>query len=391
MLDEANVECHGLGDNFQKAQAPEGHPAVNPQWKGAILDRERALVERDKNHPSVIFWSLGNESGNGDNFFAAYEQIKRRDPSRPVQYEQAWHESNTDIYCPMYATLEEMEEYGRRTEGVKPMIQCEYAVCMGNSSGTLQHYFDIIHRYPNIQGGFMWQWCDLGLLTHDENGHPYWAYGGDFGADRLYPHDANFCINGMNQPDRTPHPAISEIKQVYQYILMDTPEGAAPGSVRFRNLYNCTNLAEFDFSWKLLRNGAEVASGQIEGVDVKPLQERVFNLGIPAINPGDNADYTLNISALTRNEKNLIPAGHEVARGEFVLRERQLPASGTEMWHARNGGRHLRAPRISSTSTCCTAVSAATTHGAPNPLTGIATTSTVCCHMSSCLFRSKSV
>ena len=344
VTDEANIECHGLGDNFQKEHAPAGHPAVSPDWKAAILDRERALVERDKNHPCVIIWSLGNESGNGDNFFAAYNQIKRRDPSRPVQYEQAWHERNTDNYCPMYATLEEMEEYGKRTDGIKPMIQCEYAVCMGNSSGNLQDYFDVIRRYPHLQGGFMWQWCDLGLDARDENGHPYWAYGGDFGADRLYPHDENFCINGMNQPDRTSHPALEEIKKVYQYVIMEAPEGAAPGTVRMTNLYNCTDLNELDFTWRLLRDGRETASGRLQGPRVKPLGSATVDLGIPAIPADDNADYTLNLFALTRQEKGLLPAGHEVAREEFIYRQRALPPTARDLWNGSRRTSALRAP-----------------------------------------------
>ncbi len=358
VVDEANVECHGLGNNFQKKHAPAGHPAVSPDWRAAILDRERALVERDKNHPSVITWSLGNESGNGDNFFAAYDWIKQRDTSRPVQYEQAWHERNTDNYCPMYSTLGEMEEYGRRTENIKPMIQCEYAVCMGNSSGNLQEYFDVIRRYPHLQGGFMWQWSDLGLLTNDENGNPYWAYGGDFGANRLYPHDENFCINGMNQPDRTSHPAMAEIKKTYQYILMEADTLAAPGVVRLTNLYNSTNLNEFDFAWALLRDGVTVASDTVPGPDVKPLAPGasthangalslpagVLSLPLPAIDANDNADYTITLFALTRKEKNLVPARHEVAREELICRRRQLPATGNELWTGRNNGRRLPPP-----------------------------------------------
>ncbi len=344
ITDEANLECHGLGNNFQKKHAPKDHPAVSPVWTAAILDREHALVERDKNHPSVIVWSLGNESGNGDNFFAAYDQIKRRDPSRPVQYEQAWHESNTDNYCPMYATLEEMEEYGQRTEGIKPMIQCEYAVCMGNSSGNLQEYFDVIRKYPHLQGGYMWQWSDLGLLTHDENGEPYWAYGGDFGANKLYPHDENFCINGMNQPDRTSHPAIDEIKKVYQYILIDAPDDSKPGTLKLTNLYHATNLNEFDFNWVLLRDGKQIAEGTIAKTDVKPQQSGMVNIPLPEIAADDNADYTLNIFARSRKEQNLIPAGHEVAREEIILRKRDLPATAKELWEAKNAGRNLPAP-----------------------------------------------
>ena len=211
VVDEANIECHGYGTHFDRDQdaTHQDHPSSAPEWKDALLDRERSLVERDKNHPSVIGWSLGNESGNGSNFYAAYELIKSLDPTRPVQQEQAGEGTNTDIICPMYPSIGYMKDYASRTNPGRPYIMCEYAHSMGNSTGNFQEYFDIIRNSPQMQGGFIWDWVDQGLLVKDENGVDFWAYGGDLGAQK-YTNDNNFCINGVVNPDRTPHPALME-------------------------------------------------------------------------------------------------------------------------------------------------------------------------------------
>ena len=220
VVDEANIEIHGMGVDPWDAYDKTRHPAYMPQWRDAILDRQHAIVERDKNHPCVITWSLGNEAADGDNFFAAYDWVKQRDPSRPVQYEQAGERSNTDIVCPMYPSMEYMREYAARDNVDRPFIMCEYAHAMGNSTGNFREYFDIIRSSPHMQGGFIWDWVDQGLDAGDGNGHHYWAYGGDFDASE-YTHDENFCINGLVNPDRTPHPGLAEVKKVYQDIQIE--------------------------------------------------------------------------------------------------------------------------------------------------------------------------
>ena len=211
LVDEANIEAHAMG-SAPWDRIDDCHPAKRPEWQAAILDREISLVERDKNHPSVIIRSLGNECGNGENFHAAYDWIKKRDSSRPVQFEQAGEDRNTDIVCPMYPCIYRMKEYAARNNPGRPFIMCEYAHAMGNSTGNFREYFDIIRSSDHMQGGFIRDWVDQGLLTKDENGDSYWAYGGDFGAYN-HTHDENFCINGPVQPDRTPHPGLAEVKK----------------------------------------------------------------------------------------------------------------------------------------------------------------------------------
>lgn len=344
LVDEANIEAHGLGANYQKENPVPGHPGDEPSWRDAILDRERSLVERDKNHPSVIIWSLGNESGNGENFHAAYDLVKQLDPTRPVHYEQAWEEDNTDIVCPMYPMLHNMRKYAERNNPGRPYIMCEYAHAMGNSTGDFQGYFDIIRSSPHMQGGFIWDWVDQGLLTHDENGDPYWAYGGDFGAYN-YTHDDNFCINGLVMPDRTPHPGLMEVKKVYQDIRFSAAD-IDKGSVCIENHFLARDLSGYDFKWELLRNGKTVASGTLDRQDIMPGETKTITVPFPAVDKTDNADYHLSIYAYTRKGDDIIPAGHEVAREQFTLRAMEFPGDTDALWDilAEDGAKALAAP-----------------------------------------------
>ncbi len=196
IVGEANIESHGMGYH------PDTTLGNNPDWELAHVDRMRRMVERDKNHPSVIIWSMGNEAGNGVNFYAAYEWTKGRDDTRPVQYERALQDWNTDIYVPMYAGFQHLEEYAQ-SDPERPLIMCEYAHAMGNSVGNFTDYWEIIDRYPSLQGGFIWDWVDQGLFKVTEAGDSIWAYGGDFGPPGT-PSDGNFLINGLVQPDRKP-------------------------------------------------------------------------------------------------------------------------------------------------------------------------------------------
>ena len=315
LVDEANIEAHGMGSAPWDNIDPLRHPAKRPEWKEAILDREYGLVERDKNHPSVIVWSLGNECGNGENFFAAYDWIKGRDSSRPVQFEQAGEAHNTDIVCPMYPSIRYMKEYAGRENPGRPYIMCEYAHAMGNSTGNFQEYFDIIRSSPWMQGGFIWDWVDQGLLTKNEDGEPYWAYGGDFGAYH-YPHQENFCINGLVQPDRTPHPGLAEVKKVYQDIRF-TPVDLPGGVVTVENHFHTRNLKDYDFRWELLKDGEICRSGSL-AVNVSPGSRR--NVRIPmGVIDGQDGEYYLSVYAFTRDGDEVIPKGHEVARGQFAL------------------------------------------------------------------------
>ncbi|MDE6565273.1 MAG: DUF4981 domain-containing protein [Muribaculaceae bacterium] len=319
LVDEANIEAHGLGVWNVSDEAKKTHPGHAEMWHDAILDREISLVERDKNHPSVIVWSLGNETSNGTNFMDSYDWIKERDNTRPVQFEQAGEGCNTDIICPMYPDYSRIEEYGKREGDKRPYIMCEFAHAMGNSTGNFQELFDLIRTYPSLQGGFIWDWVDQGFKTKDENGREYWSYGGDYGATG-YTHDENFCINGLVDPDRTPHPGLSEVKKVYQDIRFSSSE-PAKGLVTVENHFPSRSTEPYAFSWELLRDGNKVDGGTFEAV-VAPQSSKTVKLALPALEKG--SDYALSIYAKTKSGDEIIPEGHEVAREQFILATKDL-------------------------------------------------------------------
>ncbi|UMB53741.1 DUF4981 domain-containing protein [Lutibacter sp. A64] len=327
VVDEVNIETHGMGttnqglDNNKKAQAV--HPAYLPQWKAMHLDRTIRMFERDKNYPSIVTWSLGNEAGNGDNFVATYNWLKEQDATRPTQYEGATQYSNTDIQAPMYWTIDRMIKYAENNP-TRPLIQCEYAHAMGNSVGNLQQYWDVIEKYDIMQGGFIWDWVDQGILTKNEEGEEFWAYGGDLGGQDLY-NDQNFCLNGIVNPDRTAHPALYEVKKVYQYIKFK-PVNLSNGEISIKNIYDFTNLNEFDFTWKLLENGVEISEGKIPTLDIDSYETKTVKINIPKLNNA-SAEYHLNVYALNKNETDLMPVGHVVAFEQFQLTANKLTAS----------------------------------------------------------------
>ncbi|HEY5688529.1 MAG TPA: glycoside hydrolase family 2 TIM barrel-domain containing protein, partial [Yeosuana sp.] len=324
VIDEANIETHGMGatnqglDKNLKLQAK--HPAYLPTWKEAHLDRTIRMFERDKNHPSIVTWSLGNEAGNGDNFFATYKWLKENDSTRPTQYEGATGYANTDIQVPMYWTIEKMIEYAKQ-ENSRPLIQCEYAHAMGNSTGNLQDYWDVIEAHDIMQGGFIWDWVDQGLLTQNSAGENFWAYGGDLGGFDLQ-NDKNFCLNGIVNPDRTAHPALHEVKKVYQYIKF-RPSSLSKGEINIKNIYDFTNLNEFDFNWKLLENGNEIASGSLPTLDIPPYESKTIKIDFPELEKSQ-AEYHLNVYAHNKNATDLMPLDHVVAFEQFQLSEEKL-------------------------------------------------------------------
>lgn len=336
LVDEANIEIHGYGVWNQNSDI---HPGNLPEWHDAILDREMALVERDKNHPSVITWSLGNESACGENFKSGYRWIKSRDNSRPTQYEQSGQGEYTDIVCPMYPSVESMRRYATRTgKDVKPYIMCEFAHAMGNSSGNFQEYFDIMRSSEHMQGGFIWDWVDQGLLAVDGNGTKYWAYGGDFNA-QIYTNDENFCINGMVMPDRTAHPGLYEVKKVYQDIRFAAVD-PAKGQFTVENHFLYTNTSDYNFTWELLRNGVAIANGTLD-VAIPAGKSETVTAQLPAIDLNDGNEYHLSVYAKTRQATELIPANHEIAREQFTLAQKSefaYPAAqGSAVSFSENG------------------------------------------------------
>ena len=308
VIDEANIESHGFGYGEQSL-------AKHENWKDAHLYRTRNMFERDKNQPSVIIWSLGNEAGNGVNFHATYDYLKEADPTRPVQYERAELEYNTDIVCPMYMRIGDMEAYARTNPG-RPLIQCEYAHAMGNSVGNLQDYWDVIEKYPALQGGFIWDWVDQGLLTKNEAGEEFWAYGGDFGPEDV-PSDGNFCLNGLVNPDRGVKPHLLEVKKVYQHIGFRSVN-LSSGEILIENKYSFIDLSGFDFSWEVTGDGKVVSSGTFPGIGIAPGEVARVKAGLN-FKPEAGTRYFLDVYARQRETRGLVEAGWLAAREQFEL------------------------------------------------------------------------
>jgi beta-galactosidase len=311
LVDEANIESHGMGYGRESL-------AKDSTWKEAHLFRTRNMFERDKNQPSVIIWSLGNESGNGVNFYATYDYLKSKDTTRPVQFEQAHLEENTDIICPMYMSMERMERYatGDMGEVSRPLIQCEYAHAMGNSLGNFQDYWDLIEKYDALQGGFIWDWVDQGIRVVSDEGEPYWAYGGDFGPDDV-PSDGNFCINGIVNPDRGIKPTLLEVKKVYQYIGFQPVELKA-GTFKIVNKYAFLNLDRFRFDWRIRSNGETLSSGTLEELNVGPGEETLATVD-HQVEPEEGSEYFLEIEATLKSPMGILEAGELLAREQFQL------------------------------------------------------------------------
>ena len=282
VIDEANVESHGMGYGKESL-------ANFPEWKAAHLDRTQRMYHRDKNHPSIIIWSLGNEAGNGPNFEATYDWLKSVDPTRPVQYERAELNRNTDIYCPMYAKVERMIDYASKKQD-RPLIQCEYSHAMGNSVGNFFKYWDAIRKYPQLQGGFIWDWVDQSYETDIPEGPrkpgdcipyswtegtpKYLAYGGDFGPEGV-PSDGNFSCNGLVNANRQPYPHIVEVKKNYQNIWVYADENAPFGTFTVKNefFFKTINKDNVSATWILLENGMVIRSGAIADLNIKPQGE----------------------------------------------------------------------------------------------------------------------
>lgn len=338
LVDEANIEAHGCGVGYHESY-PKYHPSHREEWKGTHHDRVRAMVERDKNHPSVIIWSMGNESSDGDVYTEMYKWIKERDKTRFVQLEQGWGGPNTDIVCPMYPSIADMEKYAQRENPKKPYIMCEFAHAMGNSTGNFREYFDVMEGHPHMQGGFIWDWVDQGIDGVGNDGRHYWGYGGDFGA-WMYTHDENFCCNGLILPNRVPHPGLNEVKKVYQDVrfeLLSAAEDCA--MVRIHNEFLFTDLADYSFRYQLLCDGKVVGE---DSIDVAKCQAgKYVDVRIPLTTTEEAvAERLLNVYAVQGTTHPLIPEGHDIAMEQFVLQAydfaKSLPEGVIEIEKADN-------------------------------------------------------
>jgi beta-galactosidase len=316
IVDEANIETHGMGAALQGPFDKSVHPAYRKEWKKAHFDRVNNMFQRDKNHPSIVIWSLGNEAGNGDVFFEMYDYLKKVDDSRLVQFEQAGEERNTDIVAPMYPSIEYMKEFAMRKNPSRPFIMCEYAHAMGNSLGNFQEYWDIIESSDHMQGGFVWDWVDQGLLTKDQLGREFYAYGGDFGADTII-NQQNFCLNGVVNPDRTPHPAIYELKKVYQSIKFEFSKADMAIKVINENLFKSTE--DMYFEYHLIKDGQVIDKNRFE-LNVPSQSEKLYPIELnTSVIAETNSEYMLNVFAFTKEASDIIEAGFETAREQFVL------------------------------------------------------------------------
>lgn len=322
---EANVESHGMGYREETL-------AKNPQYAKATLERNQRNVQRTFNHPSVIFWSLGNEAGDGVNFEEAYKWIKNEDKSRPVQYEQARQADHTDVFCPMYYDYNGMEKYGQRTDAKKPLIQCEYSHAMGNSVGGLKEYWDLIRKYPNLQGGFIWDFVDQSLRT-TKNGVEVYAYGGDYNTYDAS--DNNFCNNGMIGPDRKVNPHALEVGYCYQNIWT-TPVDIAKGVLNVYNENFFSDLSGYYMEWQLLEDGKVVRTGRVDNLNVAPQQtgKVTLNLG----NTTSDKELLLNVEYKTKAADALLPAGTVIAREQMAVNEVRHPEMNVSNWTRANLG-----------------------------------------------------
>ncbi len=310
VVDEANIESHGMGYGDKSL-------AKDPTWMAAHLDRTVRMVERDKNYPSIITWSLGNEAGNGINFERTYDWIKERDLSRPVQYEQAGHARNTDIVVPMYAGLDYLTSYGRSVHN-RPLILCEYAHAMGNSVGNLKDYWEVIEKYDNLQGGFIWDWVDQGIVTKNDKGEEYWAYGGAFGPEGT-PSDLNFCMNGIVRPDRSPNPSLYETKQIYQYIKIKPVFGN--NKIEITNKYDFINLDRFVIHWEIKSEDGVVKTGKIANPNINPDESKTFSLNFDGVNFKEEKEYFLNFKAYLDNSWGLLNKGELLASEQIQIED----------------------------------------------------------------------
>ncbi len=326
VYDEANIESHGMYYDLKKG----GTLGNNPEWLKAHMDRTINMFERNKNYPSLTFWSLGNEAGNGYNFYQTYLWLKDADKNimeRPVNYERAQWEWNSDMYVPQYPGAQWLEAMGKRGSD-RPIAPSEYSHAMGNSNGNLWDQWKAIYKYPNLQGGYIWDWVDQGIDAVDENGRHFWTYGGDYGVNT--PNDGNFCCNGIVSPDRTPHPAMAEVKYVHQNVAFE-PVDPANGKFLVKNRFYFTNLQKYMISYTIKANGKTVKGAKMS-VNVEPQGSKEITIPVSGLKSKPGTEYFIYFNVTTTEPEPLIPVGHEIAYEQF-----RLPVEPSERTFATGG------------------------------------------------------
>ncbi|MFD2706206.1 glycoside hydrolase family 2 TIM barrel-domain containing protein [Salibacterium lacus] len=329
VIDEADLECHGfniIGNWSQLSQ--------DDQWKSAFIDRMERMIERDKNHPSIIMWSLGNESGFGSNHKAMAEWAKGRDPDRLLHYEgeirKLMDEASaaekatieptvSDVFTTMYTDVDDLELIGSQKDYNKPHILCEYAHAMGNGPGGLKEYWDTIQKYERLQGGFVWEWIDQGILSAAGDGSDYFAYGGDFGE---YPHDGNFIIDGLVLPDRTPSPALREYKKNIEPVRVKKDKNE---QFWFVNEYDFLGTGHLIFRWQVHIDGTIVESGDIKNVNVPPHSSQLISVPFKTKEAAVAQEVVMLVECMLKEDTSWAEEGHIVAWSEHVLQEASIP------------------------------------------------------------------
>ncbi len=357
VMDEANIECHALGSYIPQ----------QPIWVAPILSRIMRMVERDKNHPSIISWSMGNEAGTGPAFAAAANWIRDRDPSRFVHYEGAQgdptdpHYSEeiakssqrhpsmanpddpayVDVVSRMYPTLDQLVAMSENPHIDRPIVMCEYLHAMGNSIGSLGEFWDEIRARPNLMGGFIWDMLDQGILQTHESGVPFFAYGGDFGD---IPNDSNFCFNGVFASDRTPNPHAWECKYIFQPVEFSDANIRA-GKVRVQNRFSFTNLNNYEIRWTASENGELLQSGILPKLDLAPGEVTVVQLPLKGIDFNDACEYWVRLSMHEKQDTLWSSTGYEVAKNQIALKGRETPvdlsSSGKGTVSLKNEGNRI--------------------------------------------------
>lgn len=318
IYDEANIESHGMYYNLSKGRSLGN----NLLFTKAHLERTKNMFEKDKNHPSVTFWSLGNEAGNGYNFYQTYLYLQRADSSlmaRPINYERALLEWNTDMYVPQYPGTKFFTEMGVQGSD-RPVMPSEYSHAMGNSNGNLWDQWKEIYKYPNLQGGFIWDWVDQGIDAVDDHGHTYWTYGGDYGVD--VPSDGNFLCNGLVNPDRNPHPAMAEVKYAYQDASF-LAEDIASGLFKVINRFYFSNLKDYLLKYQILADGVVITKGEMI-LDIPAQESKNITIKSAIIKHLDAKEYVIRFELYTTSASLALPMGYCIAHDEVILVEGSL-------------------------------------------------------------------
>ncbi|MEZ0536438.1 glycoside hydrolase family 2 TIM barrel-domain containing protein [Caldicellulosiruptoraceae bacterium PP1] len=312
VIDETDLETHGF-DFIGNVSFLSNHP----DWEDAYIDRVKRMVKRDKNHPSVIMWSLGNESGYGQNHDKMAQWIRSYDLSRPIHYEGAFDSKVMDVVSVMYPNIQFLEEQGKKEDDKRPFFMCEYAHAMGNGPGNLKEYWETIYKYPRLMGGCVWEWVDHGILQKASNGQSYFAYGGDFDD---HPNDGNFCIDGLMFADRKPYPSVIELKKVYEPVTIEEVD-SKKGIFKITNRYDFINLKNITFDWELTIDGQVFDEGSFEEIDINPHETKEVNIKYNKKIDNLFGEIFINIYAKINKSTSWADKGHILSYWQFKVLE----------------------------------------------------------------------